>query len=319
MVLPGHDSAILDEDDNSDDDEVSVSAATSIIPGGAAAGGRQRRQASASTWPRPGTCATKAPVLNLADYSSVGDILGQGQPAVLKGGLTLNGVANLLAVNQNLPFNHAQLAWDPSTGAALPGYPVATDDFQLLGQAAVARVAAAGPGARRWSAPGLYHLHAYGPTGNEPAGWPKFTGGWLQATPAVGDADGDGDLDVTTVTREGWSFLWDTAANPGDSDGIDACDDSNEEWWTFHHDEHSTNNYRGDGRPPNRPVNLQLARGPGDRVDLSVEAPGDDWACGQADVFRVIVSPNPITEPTDGTVAAELGATADPGEPRARS
>ncbi len=84
----------------------------------------------------------------------------------------------------------------------------------------------------------------------------------MQATPAVGDADGDGDLDVTTVTREGWSFLWDTAANPGDSDGIDACDDSNEEWWTFHHDEHSTNNYRGDGRPPNRPVTSSSPAGP---------------------------------------------------------
>ena len=233
---------------------------------------------------------------------------------MLKGGLTLNGAANLLAVNQNLPFNHAQLAWDPSTGTALPGYPIATDDFQLLGQASVARVGGGGPERQMLVGTGLYNLHAYGPTGTEPAGWPKFTGGWQQATPAVGDADGDGDLDVTTVTREGWSFLWDTAATPGDDDGVDACDDSNEEWWTFHHDERSTNNYRGDGRPPYRPEDLQVVRGPGDRVDLSVDAPGDDWACGQADVFRVIVSPNPITKPTDGSVAAQLGAAAASGD-----
>ena len=136
---PGHDSAILDEDANPDDDEVSVSAATSIVPGGSrlvdgnGAGIREYQAA-------PGNLRDTGPVLSLADYSSVGDVLGQGQPAVLKGGLTLNGAANLLAVNQNLPFNHAQLAWDPSTGTALPGYPIATDDFQLLGQASVARV-----------------------------------------------------------------------------------------------------------------------------------------------------------------------------------
>ena len=26
---------------------------------------------------------------------------------------------------------------------------------------------------------GLYQLHAYGLDGSEPAGWPKFVGGWL--------------------------------------------------------------------------------------------------------------------------------------------
>ena len=109
-----------------------------------------------------------------------------------------------------------------------------------------------GPGAQALVGTGLYQLHAYGPGGLERAGWPKFTGGWMQATPAVGDADGDGDLDVTTVTREGWSFLWDT--------GVDACGGSNDEWWTFHHDEHSTNNYGIDGRPPGTPRGLSSAR-----------------------------------------------------------
>ena len=323
MVLPGHDSAILDQDANPADDEVSVAAATSIVPGGPRlvdgnGAGIREYLASAGNLTDPG------PVLSLADYSSVGDVIGAGQPAVLKGGLTLNGAANLLAVNQNLPFNHTQMAWDPSSGAALPGYPIATDDFQLLGQASVARVGGSGPERHMLVGTGLYNLHAYGPMGTEAPGWPKFTGGWQQATPAVGDADGDGDLDVTTVTREGWSFLWDTASDPGDDDGVDACgsatDPTNDEWWTFHHDERSTNNYRGDGRPPRTPEDLVLVRGPGDRVDLSVTAPGDDWACGQADVFRVIVSPNPITKPTDGTVAAQLGADASSrARPRARS
>ncbi len=123
----------------------------------------------------------------------------------------MNGVANLLAVNQNLPFCHVEQAWNANTGAALPGYPRATDDFQLLSQASVARVAGSGPQRQALVGTGMYQVHAYGPTGLEAPGWPKFTGGWTQSTPAVGDADGDGKLDVAALTREGWSFLWKTA------------------------------------------------------------------------------------------------------------
>jgi hypothetical protein len=304
MVLPGHDAAVLDEDATAGDDEVSVSAATSITPGGARlvdGNGAALREYA----PGAANSPDNGPVLNLADYSSVGDILGAGQPAVIKGGLTLNGVANLLAVNQNLPFSHVQQAWDPSTGTALAGFPAPADDFQLLSQAAVARVSGTGAGAHALVGTGMYQLHAYGANGAQAAGWPKFTGGWNQATPAVGDVDGDGDLDVTTVSREGWSFLWGT-----DSPVCTGAD----EWSGFHHDERSTNNYRGDGRPPGTPSDLIVANnGPGG-VQLGVTAPGDDWLCGQAQRIRVIVSNGPINNPTDGTVATEIGVNAPVGE-----
>jgi hypothetical protein len=166
---------------------------------------------------------------------------------------------------------------------------------------------------------GLYNLHAYGPLGMEPTGWPKFTGGWQQATPAIGDADGDGDLDVTTVTREGWSFLWDTdsddqsdgADDGGDTtdDGIDACDSSNDEWWTFHHDEHSSNNYRHDGRPPGTATGLLAAGEAGGGVQIAWTPPGDDWLCADADRFAVIVSTGgPIERATDGQIITTDGA-----------
>ncbi len=300
MVLPGHDSAVLDSDGNGDD-EVSVSAATSVQPGGTRlvdGNGNtimSYQNAPANSSPDGGA------IVNLADYQSVGDLLGAGQPSVFKGGLTVNGAANLLAVNQNLPFSHVEQAWDPTTGAALPGYPLATDDFQLLGQASIARVGGAAPGRQVLVGTGLYNLHAYGTGGTEPAGWPKFTGGWQQATPAIGDADGDGNLDVSTVTREGWSFLWDT--------GVDACDDSsNDEWWTFHHDEHSTNNYGHDGRPPGRPRNLMGAVNQSGGVDLSWVAPGDDWLCGEGNIFRVIRSNAPIQHPSDGVTVKDQAA-----------
>ena len=133
-------------------------------------------------------------------------------------------------------------------------------------------------------------MHAYGPGGVEPAGWPKFTGGWTQATPSVGDTDGDGTLEVAALTREGWSFLWET--------GTDACDGSNEEWWTFHHDEFGSANYGTDARPPGTAEELELA----DDGTLSWTAPGDDWLCGDAERFEVRASDAPIEAPGDGEI-----------------
>ena len=292
LVLPGHDAAVLDSDGDGDD-EVSISAATAL--GGA--GGARLVDGDGTTISSYANAAAdspdQGPVLNLADYPSIGDLSGTGNPYVLKGGLTLNGVVNLLAVNQNLPFSHVEQAWDPSTGAAVPGYPRATDDFQLVSQAAVARVAGDGPETHALVGTGLYQVHAYGPTGAEAAGWPKFTGGWTQTTPATGDVDGDGDLEVSVVTREGWSFMWQT--------GVDACGGSNEEWQSFHHDEFGSANYGTDARPPGTPSGLAASRLESGAVDLSWEAPGDDWLCGSAERFELRISDQPIDSPGDGT------------------
>ena len=302
FVLPGHDEAVLDSDRNGDD-EVSVSAATSVMPGGARLVDGDGSTIS-SYENGQANSPDQGPILNLADYASVGDLLGAGRPAVVKGGLTVNGAANLLAVNQNLPYSHVEQAWDPATGAALPGFPRATDDFQLLSEASIARVGGSGPGAQALVGTGLYQLHAYGVGGIEPAGWPKFTGGWLQVTPAVGDADGDGKLEVAAVTREGWSFLWDTR--------VPACGGTNEEWWTFHHDERSSANYGVDGRPPGTPRNLDAKRR-GGGASLSWIAPGGDWLCGKAAKLRVLVSNQPIDDPTDGRVAKERAVAGPAG------
>jgi hypothetical protein len=310
LVLPGHESAAVDVNDDGVD-EVSISAGTSLAPQGSQLvdGGGATVSTYANT---AGNTFDNGPALNLADYTSVGNVTGtDGSMWAVKGGLTLNGAANLLAVNQNLPFSHVQQAWEIGTGTspapAAPGYPRATDDFQLLSNAAIARVAGSGPGRHILAGTGMYQIHAYDSTGQEAPGWPKFTGGWNQPTPAVGDADGDGDLDVTGYTREGWSFLWDTDPDRtagGSDDGVDACDASNEEWWTSRHDEHGTGNYGTDARPPGTPQGLQAQRS-GSTVTFTWTAPGDDWMCGTADRYRVIGSPTPITSPGDGT---QIGA-----------
>jgi hypothetical protein len=219
---------------------------------------------------------------------------------VIKGGLGLAGAANLLAPNQNLPFNHAVQAWDPASGEYRPGFPVATDDFQLLSQPAIAKVG--GQGRQALVGTGLYQLHAYGEGSAEPPGWPKFTGGWLFATPSVGDMDGDGKLDVTTATREGFAFAWRT--------DVDACggdSPTNDEWWTFHHDEHGTARYGHDARPPGAPRALERTR-TRNRVRLEWQAPGDDWLCGRAARYRIVAAKGPIDGPEDGQVLTAVDA-----------
>jgi hypothetical protein len=309
LVVPGNDAAVLDVDGDGND-EVSVSAATSLSGQGPKLvdgdGSTIRTYQSAAA-----NCPDQGDVVNLADYPSIGDLTGDGTPDVLKGGLTLNGVANLLAVNQNLPFCHVEQAWNPRTGASLPGYPRATDDFQLLSQASIARVAGGGAQRQALTGTGLYHLHAYGPTGAEAPGWPKFTGGWIESTPAVGDADGDGRLDIAAVTREGWSFLWKTT--------VGACGGSNDEWWTFHHDERNTGSYRVDGRPPGSPRNLTASRTAGGSVAVSWIQPGDDWLCGSPDRYQVIASANPIDDPSDGEVIVDAAASGSAGRAVSRT
>jgi hypothetical protein len=171
-------------------------------------------------------------------------------------------------------------------------------------------VGGTGPETHALVGTGMYQVHAYGPLGSEAAGWPKFTGGWTQTTPAVGDVDGDDDLDVSVVTREGWSFMWDT--------GVDACDGSNEEWQSFHHDEFGSANYGTDARPPGTPEDLAVSQLPSGGVEMTWKAPGDDWTCGSAEAFEVRVSEDPIDSPGDGrevAVAQPLRAAA--GEPEA--
>ena len=314
FVLPGHDAAVLDAD-GATGDEVSLSAGTSL----SSAQGNKLVDGDGSTVTTYQNAVMagpdNGPILNLADYTSVGNVTGSPTgPQVFKGGLTINGAANLLAVNQNLPFSHAVQSWDPRTGSATPGFPKASDDFQLVSQPAIARVSGTGPARQVLYGTGMYQLHAYGLGAVEAtnpidpaASWPKFTGGWTQATPSVGDADGDGNLDVVATTREGWSFLWATDAPACE----DAAGTTNEEWWTFHHDEFGTANYGTDARPPGTPEDLAVtSTADGRKVTWTV--PGDDWLCGTAAHFEIHLANGPIDDPGDGNVVADGNNTVEP-------
>jgi hypothetical protein len=74
---------------------------------------------------------------------------------------------------------------------------------------------------------GGYLVHAVDALGTEPSGWPKFTGGWIIASPAVGMLGSKKTAAVTT--REGTLWVWKVSGQP-----------SGWVWPRFHHDAQNT-------------------------------------------------------------------------------
>ena len=256
--------------------------------------------------PAGGEHVDKARVLNLFENPIVADLDSTlPGPEVVKGGLTLNQLVNLgVAVGQNLPYNHVMQAWNGQTGASLPAFPQAVEDYQLLSSPAVADVSAAA-GKEVIVGTGLYYLRNINSTGAEGAGWPKFTGGWLFGVPAVGDVDGDGNLEVAALTREGNSFLWDTDRP--------ACGDQR----------------RVVDLPPRRVVHRRVRRGqpptghahPARRDAATAgrprsrsRRPATTGCAARRAVTGSSSPPGPINHPTDGTVVGDFDASAASGQ-----
>jgi MYXO-CTERM domain-containing protein len=172
-------------------------------------------------------------MLPLFGHPSLADIDQDGTLDVIAQGSSLNLAINLQAGsgNSSLVGEHLAAVWSGKTGAMLPGSPFVLEDYSFFNSQAVADldgddypeviVGSAG-----------YFLHAFNGCGEEPEGWPKFTGQWIIPTAAVGDLDGDKKLEVVTGTRSGWLYAWHTE---GRTDGII-------EWESYHHDNRNTGN-----------------------------------------------------------------------------
>jgi hypothetical protein len=118
------------------------------------------------------------------------------------------GLGKLIDTNvpeEQLPHDNHVAAWDARTGAALAGFPHITEDLQFFVNPAVGDVSGDGQ-AEIVSGSGGYLLHAVDAAGQEARGWPKFTGGWLIASPAIGLFGHRRTVAVTT--REGDLWVW---------------------------------------------------------------------------------------------------------------
>ncbi len=167
----------------------------------------------------------------MTDQPSFGDMTGDGVPDYVIGAV---GAYYLIALPLvvALDFQNVIAAWDGATGEMLPGWPRQIEDLQFLVAPAVADLDGDNKAEAIMGSAG-YLLHAWDAAGDEPEGWPKFTGNWILGSPAVGDIDGDGYVEVVVSTREGRIFAWHTRG-PADQDIG---------WAGIHHDPQNTGNH----------------------------------------------------------------------------
>ncbi len=292
FVGPQHGTAVADFDgDGLDDVIASMTTGNVTLFGGDGSSTAFGSQGTVNG----GATSEASKVLNLFENAIVGNLDGRGQLDVAKVGVTAGQVANLLLVGQNLPYNHVVQAWDSSNPEPyLAGYPTAHDDYGLLSSPAIANVDGAGA-PEVLAGSGLYLLNAYTSTGMVAPKFPKLTGGWQFAVPAIADLDGDGKLNLAMSTREGWRFVWNL-------DG-DATTTNNSEWWAESHDECRTGRYQTDCRPPNRVKGLKFEAGA-----LQFTAPGDDWGAGTVAKYELRTSAREIVTADDWYLATPLAS-----------
>ncbi len=237
--------------------------------------------------------APSIPAVGGAIFSTFGEgRLGFVAPAA--------GLGKLLDValpdDQLLSDNHLSI-WETfgEDAAAprdqIPAFPREVNDLQFLTTAAAADVD--GDGEEEILEGTAYNdLHAFKSDGEEPGlktldpeGWPKFTGGWTVAPPAVGDWNGDGARDVAHVIREGRMFVW-------ESDGAKVCDEAT--WPEWGHDGWMTNNVETDAIRPRVITDLTANTTSGGTV-IRWTAPGDDGVCGRAHSYDIRRSRSHLT------------------------
>jgi hypothetical protein len=175
--------------------------------------------------------------------------------------------------------------WDPSTAQPLAGYPAEVNDLQFLTGPVVGQITASGGQAVIGGTSSL-DLAAFNAQGlAASAAWPKLTGDWTVATPALGsfgtlDSSRSARKDVVSITRAGTVAVYGTPAP--------ACSPSSSP--RFHHDDWNSGAYLTDAVTPGRPLGVGLRH----RV-YWFRAPGQDLMCGRATRYEMATSSRPIT------------------------
>jgi Subtilase family/FG-GAP-like repeat len=175
--------------------------------------------------------ATAGPGISGLSFVTWADVNLDGYPDLINSGNSMNYLSLLTIFGHRMHWEAYLYVMDGLTGLPLLHFPRAMEDLVVLYGPTVAQI-----DEDAWPeiiiGSGGYVLHAFDNLGDEPAGWPKFTGAWV-SSPTAADITGDGYLEIITGSRDGVLFAWrtcGTADTPIESKG-------------FHHDVQNTGNY----------------------------------------------------------------------------
>ncbi|WP_437630820.1 FG-GAP-like repeat-containing protein [Sorangium sp. So ce854] len=236
---------------------------------------RAREGAPAGLDPRIGPLSPAAgarAMIPLLSQPALGDVDQDGTPDVIAAGAsapTAAAPARGRAAGRLGP--HLLGIWSGRSGAMLPRAPFVLEDHTTGNSQAVVDLNGDGYPEVLTGSSG-YFLHAFDGCGREPRGFPKFTGQSIATTPAVGDIDGDGTLEVAVGTRDGWLFAWHT----------EATTDALVVWESVHHDNRNTGNLgtplqQGGMRTAARPLTVDLCEAP--QQETALLRPSGGCAC----------------------------------------
>jgi hypothetical protein len=198
-------------------------------------------------------------------------------------------------------------AWNTANAQQRLGFPAPVNDLQFLTGQVVGDVTG-GSGQEVLGGSSSLDLQAFNAHGLPASGaWPKLTGDWVVATPALGsfgtlDTSRSARKDVVSITRMGTVSVYGTPAR--------ACSPSSSP--RFHHDNWNSGNYLTDAVDPGKPFEVRV-RG----TAMSFRAPGGDLMCGKAARYQLVTSNRPITA-QNFSRARRLSGVPTPRSPGAR-
>ncbi|MBI1746840.1 MAG: VCBS repeat-containing protein [Acidobacteria bacterium] len=198
------------------------------------ASGDGRYKTLAIDFPRLRHHAKDSPTIPGIGSLSVGDLDGLGNISIAAPAMGLGRALDSGIPASQTPAESHVLAWDAETGRLYPAFPQLVEDMQFFNQPIIADLDNDGL-AEIIEGSGGYLVHAYNINGREPAGWPKFTGGWITASPAVGDIFGDGTLGIVETTREGRLYIWRSPGGRAEGGSL--------QWPRYHHNNQNTSLY----------------------------------------------------------------------------
>lgn len=228
----------------------------------------------------PGANTSDSPGYILMNNGAIGNMDGEGGLDFVKGTAGFDFAIAFAGGGTRKPFDHHLSGWDTDSGQMLEGFPRKMDDWMFFNTPSIVDLDNdADPEAIIGS--GGYLVRAWNWKGEQPAGWPKQTDGWIIASAAVGDFDGDRKFDVALPTRDGWLYAWKTQGKAGESIY---------EWNGFGHDPHNTNNYEESPTPYKTWTGEVVAPTP----DASPDAGGD---VAEPDAAGDAAGPDAVAEP----------------------